>query len=189
MAIKVYKKFKKLSLLYNMSDSVFEYCPDHFRSVCSNYPFRCKSCRGLDGDPTKPLLFTSSSLLKKNHPAYKLKPPKVPKSVDKIKSKQVKRGFQNEKTLLKKTVRSGAVFGDGDLYFPDSELKIDSKVRHTDSLTFSLKKNEYESGKKQGIEAWAITHIHSSGDSNTVYMISEQAFIALLHLASVSHTT
>jgi hypothetical protein len=165
-------------------------CTSPWLDHCFNYPLRCDSCRAGLGQPNGPLLYLShDGPTKQSHPSFKSSSKLKPKSdtlkaaEHRLRSRQTKNGFKQEDLLLKKTIRSGAVLNDGDLHVKSLDLRIDSKLRHTDSLTFTLKSSEFKQGLLASIDAWILTHQHSNGSQTSLVCCSFDTFHSLLQLA------
>jgi len=168
-------------------------CDENWFLTCKNSSLKCKDCGAYSTTSSKPILYqpTMSGINEKrtvaNHPATarqrKNKPVK-----DEIKSKQVKKGFKQEKILadfmnnaIKQSLQSGALLGDGDLHALESLVKIDSKLR-IKKQSFSVSWQEYSEGKAQNINAWAITINKDNKEHTNVFMTLE-LFCQLLAIA------
>lgn len=159
-------------------------CPKEFYNNCENAIYKCSICRAGNGRPTNPIYYSpiigNNSLKKSKHPLYHKKPnTDDKKKPNKQISKYVKSGLKEERRLVnriaKQTVRSGAVYGDGDIDILDGELKLDSKKRHK-TESFTVTKAEYEKGKRQGLDGWVITN----KNNDSVYVLTEETFIRLV---------
>lgn len=85
-----------------------------------------------------------------------------------------------EKSIAKGTLRSGAANGDGDLELL-SNLRVEVK-RRGHRKSWNLTWAEYEKGKRQGIDVYAIESITPHGQDKTIYMMEEELFTLLLNL-------
>lgn len=154
-------------------------CPLEYYNNCSNRIKRCNNCLAGKGS-TKlyydPISLDYSELSLRNHPSYI---PKQKKLIDKAKSKQIKQSYQHESViqekLIKKTLRSGAVFGDGDLKALDDFLQIDVKKRFN-TTSLGITEAEFNKGKNQGTNVWTVTN----KNDKTVVIMTEEVFSVLL---------
>jgi hypothetical protein len=171
-------------------------CPNDFYLNCKNSGRKCKICAAgfrkngrLFYDPVDDLGL---------HPIQKQ--PELDKGTDqaqaektenqKQQSRYIKGGFRNERKTLRRirrkvspsvirpTLRSGAVHGDGDYYLLQGILRGDAKRRFK-AKSFTLKWEEY--AKRGVINHWYIT-IERDGIEHTVVVLTERAFVDLLNL-------
>lgn len=97
------------------------------------------------------------------------------------KSQRIKQARKWEKkeahSLGKPTQRSGSIQRDGDAkrYAGDREIRIELKDRGQ-RKSFNLSLEEYEKGKRQGVEAFGIKIKDDKGISQTVYLVDKDLF-------------
>ena len=97
------------------------------------------------------------------------------------KSQRIKQARKWEKkeahSLGQPTQQSGSVQGDGDAkrYAGDREIRVELKDRGQ-RKSFNLSLEEYEKGKRQGVEAFGIKIKDDKGTSRTVYLVDKDLF-------------
>lgn len=147
-------------------------CPEEYYEQCDNAIFKCTLCRAGVGKSKNRLYFktTNPAYPITKHPAYKVE---VNKKIQKV----VRAGLNEEtkivKSLIHKTVRSGAIYGDGDIQV--NQLKLDSKKR-TNTRSFTISPDEYSKGLRSNLDGWVVTN----SDGNRVYVLTEKAFVKLI---------
>jgi len=164
-------------------------CPDEYYNNCANRIKKCKRCLCGEGtkynqchylaiDPALPMHPYQVEQLKLKTEEIKAK---KSTATYKANSKRVKAGYKQEDQLLKKTLRSGAVHGDGDLKALNGIVQIDSKLR-TKGASFTVTKAEYEKAIAQGTNAFVITlqEVNRQG-----VFLTYELFVKLLELAEL----
>lgn len=168
-------------------------CPIEFYNNCQKAGSKCGKCSAGFGEETMKLFYVPINTELSPHPYEKIHKSAKGKSANKrvrsVKSKQVRKGFQNERTqinkIVKATQRSGAKFGDGDFTLLDGLIRGDVKTRFTRS-SFTLTQAEYQEGRASGVSVWAITVNQvqlAKKSATTVYVLTEDTFHGLLDLA------
>lgn len=146
-------------------------CPVEFYSNCRNAAIKCKSCQA--GKSKEKVLFydpIDSSL--PVHP--------VTDSSDRRKRQQVLRQAKAVEQSVKDdiargTIASGSVRGDGDLHLLKGNLRVEVKDRG-DRGSWNLTWKEYEKGRRQGIDVYAISTVCPDQKRRTIYMLEEHTF-------------
>ncbi len=155
-------------------------CPVQFYENCENAIIKCNSC-GAGNGPAK-----NSTLYKPIEYTQELKDHPYLYKKNAIKSHQVKKALKEETVLanriIKKTVGSGRVNGDGDFKLL-GDIRMEHKKRFTSS-SITVTKDEIEKGKRQGVEVWAITN----QDKETFYVLTETMFINFLRLVELNNS-
>ena len=166
---------------------MFENCPDEFFNDCLNAHIYCKYCAAGEGKSNK-LYYCPNKFNKKDHPYNKIKKDKQRQSNKQHKkdistrSKRTKNALKKEKSvqdkIIKGTLKSGAIFGDGDYSLLEDQFHADHKYKSTQK-GFSITAAEYEKGLKQDVTIWAVTN----KDDETCFILTEETFYNLLALA------
>lgn len=142
-------------------------CPEEYYHNCQNQQKKCKACVAGNG---KIDLF-----YKPINPELNLHPYKK----DEFKQRTYKRATENEKRIereiAKGTIRSGAMNNDGDLSLLQGELRVEVKDRGKRS-SWNLTWSEFDKGRKQGIDIYAINVLCSDGKPRTIYMMEDHLF-------------
>jgi len=144
-------------------------CPSEFYENCRNAIKKCKYCRA--NNRSYPLQYDPYQDIGP-HPAA---------SVSQTKSKQVKQALRQEhqtvKQLIRTTIKSGAIYHDGDIKL--ANLRLEHKTRYRTGGAITVTKRERDKGRQQQIDGWVI----KEHDGETFYVLTEKAF---QHL--ISHT-
>jgi hypothetical protein len=84
-----------------------------------------------------------------------------------------------QRSIVTKTLRSGAAHGDGDLLLL-GEIRTEVKRRGT-RASWNLTLKEYEKGLRQGIQVWSIEIQHpETGKPVVIDCIQHELFVQLL---------
>jgi len=168
---------------------MFNNCPDEYFNDCKNAYLQCKHCSAGEGGNT--LKYQPVKGNYRDHPAFKnkkkieQKQKKQKKQKAKSNSQRTKKALKEEKQvaskIVKETLKSGAIFGDGDYSILEGQIQADHKYKSTQK-GFSVTSAEYNKGKTQGTNCWVITN----KDKETCFVLTEQAFYSLLATAGVS---
>jgi hypothetical protein len=172
-------------------------CPEPYRSNCRWLDIQCSRCRAGEGNDSffyRPITTLYPS---KNHPFYieeKLEEDLARKEARELRkaSSSYKRGKSNyregikgERKSLKdigarSTIGSGAVCGDGDgvLVIGGESFSIEHKSRLGATNKLSVTKQEWEKGKRQGIDLFLI-----SSNEQRIVLMDYEVFIRLRNLA------
>jgi hypothetical protein len=102
----------------------------------------------------------------------------------KERSVQVRKAYKEERRIVqqiaRQTLKSGALFGDGDFHSLDF-IQADHKERFN-SKSFTLSRSEYDKGIRQGTNQWVITS-DLAGDKQSVVTMTMDAYTRLLAYA------
>lgn len=153
-------------------------CPIEFYSNCSNALILCNKCIAMRSSAKK-LHYNPISIegnLGKHPEEGKSKT-----KARKIQKRAVKTEQDLKNNIAEGTLKSGAVLGDGDLSLLNGDLKVEVKDRGN-SASWNLTHKEYMKGKKQGIDAYAISAVGPDNTRRTIYMLEEGIFYNLLAL-------
>ena len=154
-------------------------CPPEYYENCLNAARWCLRCAAGYGRKGSKLYYQPRDETLAPHPH----------GTDRERSYQIKRARREEakarESLVRATVNSGAVYGDGD-YLIAGWLRCDHKHRQKPGKQFYLSLAEYHKGLKQGIESWIITIHPQEGETLRGVFLTEQAFARLLREANVS---
>ena len=177
-------------------------CPTNYYVNCKNSSRKCKSCAAFNGntslklkyEPVKsiaelmvhPMQLVISDEQKNTQIAKRTETNEV---VQKRKAKKsistmIKKALDVEIKVLSrlankaglpfnKTLRSGAINGDGDGSI--GPCSLDHKHRTT-SKSFTVSGAEWDKGLAQGVNAWALTN----KNNDTAILITEELFVELL---------
>lgn len=163
---------------------------------------QCKSCRAGFGQLTSPVRYKPKDATvhrNKVHPEQllveqeKKEKKKEEQNIKRQKkassnSQRVKAGLKKEEQVRKRvnalvsTLKSGAIFGDGD-YKVLGELQADHKYRIV-RKSFTLSRKEYEDGRRQGTDHWLITVTGENRKDETVVIMTLEGYARLLALAT-----
>lgn len=150
-------------------------CPSPFYENCANALKKCRSCRAGRGNRQGPLHYAPRT---DESPAFD-EHPMAGKDIKRSqRTKQARKWEKQEANRLgKPTKQSGAVSHDGDAkrWVGDREVRIELKDRGR-RKSFNLTLDEYEKGRRQGIEAFGIKIKDDTGRSRTVYLVDEDLF-------------
>lgn len=157
-------------------------CPDLYYENCANAIKSCHFCCAKTGSAKHKLHYSPLDASLSPHPYLQ----------DTTTSKRVKRALKEEKKakddLIKATLRSGAIYGDGDYELLRGLLRADHKHRQKPCKSFALTLPEYEKGKSQGVGVWVITIHPEPNRTERGIFLTEQAFTTLLAAANLHLT-
>lgn len=144
------------------------HCPPAYFHNCANASLYCARCAAGSGPPDGKLHYQP---LQPSDP-HPYRPDARRRQVVRRARREEKRAQQQ---LIRQTVNSGALFGDGDYRILDGVLRGEHKHRQR-SRNFHLSHAEYQKGRAQGVSCWVVTN----QDGERVVILTEQAFSQLL---------
>lgn len=179
-------------------------CPIDYYQECSNANKKCKVCSAGNSLNASGYVYfepTADSDKKKElHPHWEVvkelkeaakeealtKKGEQRDSSYKEKSSVVKAGLRSERyvaeRIVKGTLNSGAVHGDGDFSILEGVAQADHKLR-TKTKNFNLKWEEYRKGRATGTDHWLISVLDEQGNTHTIVSMTLEAYTRLLSLA------
>ena len=147
-------------------------CPPDFYNNCKNANSACRQCAAGLGPPGGKVYYKPVDLDQPKHPYA----PSYEKAKVVRRAQQVEKDIAKE--IVKGTLRSGAALGDGD-HLLKGELRQEVKDRGARS-SWNLTWTEYDKGRRQGIEVYAISVVCPDGKRRTMYMMEPDLFTAFL---------
>ena len=165
---------------------VLKHCPSEYYDNCLNAAKLCLRCAAGYGRAQAKLHYAPREAnLLPPHP-YEAKRFQNRKTRGAIVKRARVEEERARQSLIKATVNSGALYGDGDYKITDW-LHCDHKHRQKLCKQFTLTLQEYEKGLSQGVESWVVTIHPTEGETLRGVFLTERAFARLLQEAKYTN--
>lgn len=164
--------------------SLLKCCPNDFYNKCANAYSKCKDCVAGFGRKGSRLWY-ESKLEGDNikHPWVSQERVKRVGEKKKIISESRRVEQKQRDEIVKATLKSGSLLGDGDAKLLKGAFRLETKNRGV-RKSWNLTVEEYQKGKRQGVDIFGVTIKEPpAGKERTLYLVDEH--ILGIILASV----